>query len=280
MVRLIGPLLPALAVVAIAGPALSGSAFASPSVVPNGIGTGLEPGSTRTSPKEVLFDGPEPASLTYGFRGNTATDIRVRVISASSGKVVRSWVERSREPRTRYTRIWNGTDERGRSVASGRYRFRFGPAGSGIRWPAGSFVIRDHIYPVDGPHSARGAIGEFGAPRSGGRTHEGFDVLADCGTPLVAARGGEVRKARFDPVLFGWFVLIDGRKTKRDYFYSHLRDKPKVAKGERVHTGQRIGRVGQTGNARSTPCHLHFELRGPRGPMDPKLPLQRWDRWS
>ena len=38
----------------------------------------------------------------------------------------------------------------------------------------------------------RGAIGEFGAPRSGGRTHEGFDIVAPCGAGLVAVRGGRV----------------------------------------------------------------------------------------
>jgi murein DD-endopeptidase MepM/ murein hydrolase activator NlpD len=228
----------------------------------------------------VLFDSKKAPALTYAFHGTEAAEIRIRVIDAGTGRAVHSWSAPARRPDTRYTRGWNGTDDGGRAVPSGRYRFRFGPAGTGIRWPAGSLVIRDNIYPIDGPHSARGAIGEFGAPRSGGRTHEGFDELADCGTPLIAARGGRVAKAGFDPVLFGWFVLIDGRKTKRDYFYSHLRDRPLVAKKERVRTGERIGRVGQTGNARSTPCHLHFELRTPEGPIDPKPALSLWDRWS
>ena len=43
-----------------------------------------------------------------------------------------------------------------------------------------------HVFPVQGPHGVRGAIGEFGAPRSGGRIHEGFDIVAACGTELVA----------------------------------------------------------------------------------------------
>ena len=243
-------------------------------------GAALQAGSTRVSPTKALFDGKRAISLTYGFRGAGPADIRVRVIRASNGGIVRSWVGRERLPRTRYTRAWNGTNDRGRAVAGGRYRFRFGPAGTNLRWPAGSLVIRDHAYPVAGPHSDRGSIGEFGAPRSGGRAHEGFDVLANCGTPLVAARGGRVQKSGFDPVLFGWFVLIDGRKTSRDYFYSHLRGKPRVSKGARVRTGERIGKVGRTGNARTTPCHLHFELRRPTGPIDPEPALRRWDRWG
>src|SRR4051794_24824856 len=47
-----------------------------------------------------------------------------------------------------------------------------------------------HVFPVLGAHWGRGPIGEFGAPRSGGRVHEGFDVVAPCGTGLVSVRGG------------------------------------------------------------------------------------------
>ncbi|MGI9557492.1 MAG: peptidoglycan DD-metalloendopeptidase family protein [Solirubrobacterales bacterium] len=242
-------------------------------------GSEPEPGSTRAAPKTVLFDGKKPASLRYRFRGEGPEDIRVRVVKGSSGRVVRSWIAGDREPRTLYERRWNGVEQGGSAAEPGRYRFRFKPTGTGLDWPGGSFVLRDHAHPVEGPHGSRGAIGDFGAPRNGGRIHAGYDVIADCGTPLVAARGGRVQKAGFDPVLFGWFVLIDGRKTSRDYFYSHLRDKPRVGKGDRVRTGERIGKVGQTGNARSTPCHLHFEIRTKKGPTDPEPALRRWDRW-
>jgi murein DD-endopeptidase MepM/ murein hydrolase activator NlpD len=75
-------------------------------------------------------------------------------------------------------------------------------------------------------------------------------------------------------------VVIRGRKSNRDYWYSHLRRRPKLRKGDRVRTGQRLGSVGDTGNARTVGCHLHFEIR-PRGePVDPKPALMRWDRWS
>jgi murein DD-endopeptidase MepM/ murein hydrolase activator NlpD len=96
----------------------------------------------------------------------------------------------------------------------------------------------------------------------------------------VAVRGGKVKRAGYDGRLYGHFVLIGGRKTREQYFYSHLIEAPKVRKGERVRTGERIGRVGQTGNARSTPCHLHFELRISGRPIDPEPHLRRWDRWS
>jgi murein DD-endopeptidase MepM/ murein hydrolase activator NlpD len=238
------------------------------------------PGETRVAPGEALFDGRKPIELRYRFKGPEPLDLRIRVLKASNGKPVQSWVVREREPGTGYVRRWNGTNRKGRAVPGGRYRFRFAPTGSKRQWRAGSVVLRDHVYPVDGPHFSRGAIGEFGAPRSGGRTHEGYDVIADCGRPLIASRGGRVRKAGYDDALYGWFVLVDGRKTELDYFYAHLRKRPAVRRGARVHTGERIGEVGMTGNARTTPCHLHFELHGRHGPFDPKPNLRRWDRWS
>jgi murein DD-endopeptidase MepM/ murein hydrolase activator NlpD len=136
------------------------------------------------------------------------------------------------------------------------------------------------IFPVRGPHWDRGPTGEFGALRSGGRTHEGFDVAAVCGTKLVAARGGRVLRRRYDPVLYGNEVLIHARGTGRNYRYSHLRRPATVDVGEVVRTGQRIGGVGKTGNARTVGCHLHFEIRIRGEPIDPEPALRRWDRFS
>jgi murein DD-endopeptidase MepM/ murein hydrolase activator NlpD len=123
-------------------------------------------------------------------------------------------------------------------------------------------------------------VGEFGAPRSGGRTHEGFDIVAACGTKLVAARSGRVLQRRYDPKLDGNEVLIHARGTGRNYRYSHLRRPAIVPVGELVRTGQRIGGVGKTGNARGVGCHLHFEMRVRGRPIDPEPALRRWDRFS
>ena len=136
------------------------------------------------------------------------------------------------------------------------------------------------IFPVRGPHWTRGPVGDFGALRSGGRKHEGFDVVAACGTKLVAARGGRVLQNDFDPLLDGNEVLIHARGTGRNYRYSHLRKPSIVEVGEIVRTGQRIGSVGQTGNARFVGCHLHFEMRVHGRAIDPEPALRRWDRWS
>jgi len=142
----------------------------------------------------------------------------------------------------------------------------------------GGTAFHGHVFPVDGPHLTRGAIGEFGAPRSGGRVHQGFDVVAACGTPLVAVRGGRVLRAGYDPVLYGNYLLIHGEGERRSYFYAHLPRPSPRHRGERLYTGQRVGAVGKTGNARTIGCHLHFEIHVHGHPVDPGPSLHRWDR--
>lgn len=134
-----------------------------------------------------------------------------------------------------------------------------------------------HVFPVQGAHWERGYVGEFGVPRSGGRTHEGFDLVARCGTPLVAATTGKVARAGYDPVLYGHYLLLGGQGER---FYAHLRRPAAVSRGDRVWAGQRVGAVGKTGNARTVGCHLHFEIHARGHPIDPEPALRRWDRYS
>ncbi len=242
-------------------------------------GVGFDLRRTSISPEHPLFDAKREVTLHYGFAATEATDLRIQVIKAKSGNVVRVYTERDAQPGKRLKRPWNGLTRRGKAADDGRYEFRVGPRGGAMKI-AGRFRLHTHVFPVDGSHGTRGAIGEFHAPRSGGRIHEGFDITADCGTPLVVARGGRVQKVGYDPVLYGNYALIDGSKTSQDYFYAHLIAQPAVRKNERVRTGQFVGRVGQTGNAAGTPCHLHFEVRIHGKPVDPEPFLNRWDEYS
>lgn len=99
----------------------------------------------------------------------------------------------------------------------------------------------------------------FGAPRPGGRVHRGEDLFAARGTPVVAVTSGEIAKAvRDDDGSLGgrrvWLVGDDGWW----WYFAHLEDVA-VDVGARVAAGDLLGTVGNSGNARTTPPHLHIE---------------------
>jgi murein DD-endopeptidase MepM/ murein hydrolase activator NlpD len=66
----------------------------------------------------------------------------------------------------------------------------------------------------------------------------------------------------------------------RSYFYAHLSQPARVRRGQWVFEGERVGLVGETGNAIGTGCHLHFEIHVRGISINPEPALQRWDRWS
>jgi murein DD-endopeptidase MepM/ murein hydrolase activator NlpD len=174
---------------------------------------------------------------------------------------------------------WDGLNDGGLPVADGTYRVLVGVAGGGEK-EAGGVELRGHFFPVRGPHGTRGPVGEFNAPRDGGRRHKGFDVVASCGTPLAAAVTGTVVKRAYDRKLDGNFIVIRGLGEQRKYWYAHMIHPSRFHKGDLVHVGQILGQVGRTGNARTVGCHLHFELHVRGRPIDPEPYLRAWDRHS
>jgi murein DD-endopeptidase MepM/ murein hydrolase activator NlpD len=127
-------------------------------------------------------------------------------------------------------------------------------------------------FPVAGP---AWWIDDWHAPRSGGRLHQGLDIFAPRGTPLVAATDGVVTQ-KYVGDLPGISVEITGEQGVQ-YFYAHLEAWHEgLELGQDVKKGQVIGYVGNTGNAISTPPHLHFEYQ-PLGIPEPPKP--RVDRW-
>lgn len=126
--------------------------------------------------------------------------------------------------------------------------------------------------PVDGVR-ARAIADTFGAPRGRDRRHAGVDIFAKRGTPVRSATLGIVASIR-DSGLGGRQVWILGPGRER-YYYAHLEDwAPGLQAGDIVLAGDRIGGVGDSGNARGTPTHLHLGLYGTQGARDP-LPLLR-----
>ena len=229
------------------------------------------------SPARAFYGG-RPVEARLRFRASAPADVRIQIERRGGGVARRFDLSGICPAGPRVVR-WNGRVRGGREAREGRYAVRAGRRGGRLR-TIGRFIFRRHVYPVRGRHWFRGPIGRFGAGRSGGRTHEGFDINARCGTRVVAARAGRVKRRRYDPVLYGNFVIVHSASERRDYWYSHLRSPARVRQGRRVRTGRLLGFVGNTGNARTVGCHLHFELRGRGGPFDPLPRLRAWDRFS
>jgi len=127
--------------------------------------------------------------------------------------------------------------------------------------------------PTDGrtcPVSGASAfVDSWGAPRSGGRRHQGVDMIAPRGTPLVAVEGGAVLRTD-DGGLGGISVWLRGDSGDH-FYYAHLDALADgLSAGRRLAVGDRLGTVGNTGNARYTTPHLHFELHpGGGGAVNP-----------
>jgi murein DD-endopeptidase MepM/ murein hydrolase activator NlpD len=132
------------------------------------------------------------------------------------------------------------------------------------------------FFPVDGPFNWGQEGARFGAARSG-RAHEGQDMMARAGTPLLAVRDGVVIE-RGEGGGRGNYVAIYDAPLDRTYVYLHLQSPASVATRQPVSGGQQLGQVGCTGSCFGD--HLHFEIR--RGhnvegeAIDPLPDLQRW----
>ncbi|MCZ6757712.1 MAG: M23 family metallopeptidase [Bacteroidetes bacterium] len=122
------------------------------------------------------------------------------------------------------------------------------------------------VFPVSGFDS--GAIQSgFGDSRDGGRrSHHGVDIFAPRGTPVIAATSGFVSSTRTGG-LGGKTVWLRSAQTGASIYYAHLQEQL-VRRGTRVAAGDTLGLVGNSGNARTTPPHLHFGIYR-NGPVDP-----------
>jgi murein DD-endopeptidase MepM/ murein hydrolase activator NlpD len=233
----------------------------------------------------VFFGGYRGAVFTYTVTGTEPLPVAIDLVRVTDGAAIAHWTPGPIQPGVQQRVEWDGKAA-GVPAPEGRYEFRIsedvvGATAAQAEQPAevvDSFVFLDHRFPVRGKHN----YGEFVASFGGGRGHQGQDVFATCGTPLVAARGGVV-KLRAHQGRAGNYVVIDGDGTDLDYAYMHLQHAAIVKQGQRVVTGQRIGNVGDTG--RASGCHLHFELwEGPwqegGSPFDPLPLLKVWDAQS
>lgn len=155
----------------------------------------------------------------------------------------------------------------------GRYLLRLQPE----LMRSGRFTIVERTlaslrFPVSGL-TAAAVQSEFGAARDAGRReHEGIDIFAARGTPVVAVVDGHAGTGTNG--LGGNVVWLREGRTGRRFYYAHL-DQWALDGATAVRAGDVLGFVGNTGNARSTSPHLHFGIYE-RGAIDP-LPFLRMD---
>jgi hypothetical protein len=252
-------------------------------------GGGVRGFEARVATRKAFVDTTRRATLDVFVGGAAPADVVVDLVRPADGGVIAHWTLPAVPNGTVQSVEWDGTAA-GAAQPEGRYVFRVSAAAAGVRAAAAggpgparasSFVLLRNRFPILGPHRFSTSAGRFGAGR-GGHSHQGQDVFASCGTPLVAAHAGTVKYAGFQSAAGNYLVVTtdDGA----DHVYMHLRDPALVAAGTPVATGQAIGFVGETGDA--VGCHLHFELWPAPGwqsggsPVDPLPSLTAWDAAS
>ena len=242
-----------------------------------------------------------PLRFTWRVDGPVRTvRARVALVPEGGGKAVAIALG-TRRTGTRSVRAWTATARR---IAAGRYVARLhatGPRGATLRRTARASgrlavtitapapppvpvppapVTVSGIFPVQGAYDFGGAAARFGAGRTG-HVHQGQDIIAAEGTPVVTPVSGIVYWRAFQAGGAGYYVVIRG-DSGPDYAFMHFQaGSTIVAKGQRVAAGQRIASVGNTGDSQG--AHLHFEI-WPDGwyasadshPIDPLPQLQAW----
>lgn len=152
-----------------------------------------------------------------------------------------------------------------------------------LAFPAGSpampvFVATPEFVPAVHPVAAPVGYGEWAARYGNfrrGHVHEGQDVFAPSGTPLLAARDAVVIETGTDGGR-GNYLALYAREQDETYVYLHMLRPARVAVGDRVAVGERVGLLGCTGSCFGE--HLHFEIRrgkGVSGPSRDPLPFLR-----
>lgn len=258
----------------------------SPELKPVPTGTreiSLEAGAS--TPRTVFLGAKQLVRYSVRLRGSNSAKVDVTLVRAATGESVAKWSIPA--PDGEIASVdWNGELD-GKPAAPGRYAFTVAINADIVSLSAlkpsnvvesrDAFDVHPFIFPIRGKYSFGMGAGRFGNNR-GSHRHQGQDVMARCGTKLVAARGGTVVESRFQSAAGNFIVIRPDAPGIGDQAYMHMPRKSAFRKGDRVYTGQQIGQVGNTG--RSSACHLHFEqwtgAIWRSKPVDPLASLKAW----
>ena len=210
--------------------------------------------------ESVYFDPTRPNALGLRFRVEQGQRLEVEATRGVSGDF-RLFMDLFREDPEDSPHIASGSVDEDRLQVDvrkpGTYVLRLQPE----LLRGGTLIVRVRTgpslaFPVRGV-GTEAIIGWFGDPRDGGaRLHEGLDILAPRGTEVLAPADGFVRRVGTN-TLGGNIVWMVDDARGASYYFAHL-DTQLVENGVSVTTGDTIGTVGNTGNAATTPPHLHF----------------------
>jgi hypothetical protein len=241
--------------------------------------------SEQAGPGRIFYNGKRKAIYHYVIDGTQRQDVKVEAVHKHTHKVVRTWRQDNVEPGTDQHVTWGGNKKGGGAAPKGSYIFRIKNGGQLANRSKADGDRSTRAYPFKFPVRGKHSYGDgVGAPRAG-HTHQGQDITASCGTKLVANRGGKIQYRAYQASGAGYYLVLDGKGTKHDYVFMHMKKKGRPKKGSRVKTGQRVGYVSDTGDA--TGCHLHFEewskpgwYEGGNFMAAVTKHLKRWDDWS
>ena len=251
---------------------------------------GAPPLETGTSDTKLFYGERGGIEFKYRVGGSAPVRAQVNLVRQGDGTIVQTWDQPSVAPGEIQSIRWDGKTPAG-AAPEGRYMFLLSVTDSAgaVARSAGTdgpqrdtFDLWNFVFPVRGTHNYGQSGARFGAGRTG-HSHQGQDVMAACGTRLVAARGGVVKFKGYQGNA-GNYVVIDLDDDDRDQAYMHLATASPLSKGDHVYTNQLVGPVGDTGDASA--CHLHFEFWSAPGwydggaPFDPLPALQAWDAYS
>lgn len=225
--------------------------------------------------------------VTFAFRATPGAKVRVDLLTP--GKAATRVRLGRVGKRGALRRSWRA------ALGTGKYTARLVVSGAGVTrylraplsvtapapepTPASLSGVGSAHFPVQGPYTLGGEDSRFGAGRTG-HAHQGQDIAAAEGTPVVTPVAGVVHWVAYQARGAGHYVVVRG-DDGRHYVFMHLQaGSIAVAKEARVAAGQAVGAVGSTG-ASSGP-HLHFEIwtggwwtKG-AAPIDPLPELQAW----
>jgi murein DD-endopeptidase MepM/ murein hydrolase activator NlpD len=227
-----------------------------------------------------LFVGGRAAKVSFTLAGRRSVAVRLHVLRAGDRERVAT-IDLGRLGAGDHSVPFTGTGEAG-PLPEGSYLLHL--AGRGLRRGAAAsstatLQLSYHRFPVAGAFDWGGAESRFGAKRTGHR-HQGQDLMAAEGTPVIAPSAGLVETVQYQAQGAGHYLVLDADGEDYDFVFMHLRSGSiGVKEGDRVRTGQRVAEIGTTGS--SSGAHLHFEIWAGGwfaggAPIDPLPLLQAW----